>query len=108
MSLRILVPGSSGFIGSAVTAALAAAGHRVRAASRRPNRTPAEPGIEWMELTDLEAGIDWTPLVDSMDVVVHLAAIAHRSDAEADYVRVNHLATAGLAECCRGHAVKRL
>jgi nucleoside-diphosphate-sugar epimerase len=108
MSLRILVTGSSGFIGSAVTVALAAAGHRVRAASRRPDRTPAGPGVEWMELPDLEKEMDWSPLVDGIDVVVHLAAIAHRGDADADYVRVNHLATAGLAECCRRHAVKRL
>jgi nucleoside-diphosphate-sugar epimerase len=109
MSLRVLVTGSSGFIGSAVIAALAAAGHGVRAASRQPNRTPAGSGIEWMELPDLETEVDWSPLVDGMDVVVHLAAIAHRSEADAGgYVRVNHLATAALAECCRRQAVKRL
>ncbi len=109
MSLRILVTGSSGFIGRAVSSALAAAGHRVRAASRRPNRTADEAGIEWMELPDLEKAIDWSPLVDGMDVVVHLAAIAHRNEGGADdYVRVNHAATAALAECCRRHAIKRL
>jgi nucleoside-diphosphate-sugar epimerase len=109
MSLRILVTGSSGFIGQAVSSALAAAGHSVRAASRRPNRTPDQADIEWMELPDLEQDVDWSPLVGGMDVVVHLAAIAHRSEADAgDYVRVNHAATAALAECCRRHAVKRL
>jgi nucleoside-diphosphate-sugar epimerase len=109
MSLRILVTGSSGFIGQAVSSALAEAGHRVRAASRQPNRTPDQADIEWMELPDLAKEVDWSPLVESMDVVVHLAAIAHRSEADAgDYIRVNHAATAALAECCRRYAVKRL
>jgi nucleoside-diphosphate-sugar epimerase len=109
MPLRILVTGSSGFIGSAVSSALAAAGHSVRAASRKPNPTPGKAGIEWVELPDLEKQIDWSPLVAGTDAVVHLAGIAHRSEAGAgDYVRVNHVATAALAECCRRHAVKRL
>ena len=109
MSLQILVTGSSGFIGRAVISALAAAGHRVRAASRKPNRTPDQAGIEWVELPDLEKAIDWSPLIGGMDVVVHLAAIAHRNEDDADdYIRVNHAATAALAECCRGHAIKRL
>ena len=109
MSLRILVTGSSGFIGTAVSSALAAAGHSVRAASRRPNRTPDQAGIEWMELPDLEKAVDWSSLIDGMDVVVHLAAIAHRSGTDpGDYVRVNQVATADLARCCRSHAIKRL
>jgi nucleoside-diphosphate-sugar epimerase len=109
MSFRILVTGSSGFIGRAVSSALAAAGHSVRAASRQPNRTPGQARIEWMELPDLQQEVDWSPLVAGMDVVVHLAAIAHRSEADAgDYVAVNQVATAALAACCRSHAVKRL
>jgi nucleoside-diphosphate-sugar epimerase len=109
MSLRILVTGSSGFIGSAVCSALAAAGHSVRAASRTPVPASGEPGIEQVELPNLERKIDWSPLVDGMDVVVHLAAIAHRGDADfGGYVAVNHVATADLADCCHRHAIKRL
>jgi nucleoside-diphosphate-sugar epimerase len=109
MSFRVLVTGSSGFIGSMVSSALAAAGHSVRAASRRPNRTLGQAGIEWMELPDLQKEVDWSPLVAGMDAVVHLAAIAHRGETGAgDYVAVNQVATAGLAECCHRHAIKRL
>jgi nucleoside-diphosphate-sugar epimerase len=109
MSLRILVTGSSGFIGRAVISALAAAGHSVRAAARQPNQAPGAAGIEWMELPDLATAVDWSPLVAGMDVVVHLAAIAHRSGPDAgEYVRVNQMATADLAQCCHSHAVKRL
>src|SRR4051812_6025424 len=109
MSLRILVTGSSGFIGSAVSSALAAAGPHVRAASRKPNRHPAPELVEWMELPDLENEVDWDPLVAGMDIVVHLAAIAHRSQADSgDYARANRVATASLAQACCRHAIKRL
>jgi nucleoside-diphosphate-sugar epimerase len=109
MPFRILVTGASGFIGRAVSSALAAAGHSVRAASRQPNRTPGQAGIEWMELPDLQKEVDWSQLVAGMDIVVHLAAIAHRNEGDAgDYVAVNQVATASLAECCHRHAIKRL
>jgi UDP-glucose 4-epimerase len=108
MSFRILVTGSSGFIGSVVVAALAAAGHNVRAASRKPPRT-ADDRVEWMELSDLEQEIEWGPLLDGMDIVVHLAAIAHRGHSESvDYASANRIATANLAKACRGRAIKRL
>jgi UDP-glucose 4-epimerase len=108
MSFRILVTGSSGFIGSAVSSALAAAGHSVRAASRRPSKI-ANQDIEWMELPDLENEVDWDPLVAGIDIVVHLAAIAHRSHADSgDYARANRVATASLAAACQRHAIKRL
>jgi nucleoside-diphosphate-sugar epimerase len=109
MPFRILVTGSSGFIGSAVSSALAAAGHSVRAASRKPNRNVNQDRLEWVELPDLENEVDWTPLLEGMDIVVHLAAIAHRSHTESgDYARANRVATASLAQACRRHAIKRL
>lgn len=109
MSFRILVTGSSGFIGSAVTCALAAAGHTVRAASRNPNKAVNRDGIEWVELPDIESDVDWTPLLDGIDIVVHLAAIAHRSHANnAEYARANRVATASLAQACRRQMIKRL
>ena len=109
MSFRILVTGSSGFIGSAVSSALAAAGHKVRAASRRRTGIANRDDIEWMELPDLENEVDWAPLLDGMDIVVHLAAIAHRSHADSgDYARANRVATASLAQACHRQAIKRL
>ena len=109
MSFRILVTGSSGFIGSAVSSALAAAGHNVRAASRRRTEIANLDRIEWVELPDLENEVDWEPLLDGMDIVMHLAAIAHRSHADSgDYARANRVATASLAQACRRHEIKRL
>src|SRR4051812_15145371 len=109
MSFRILVTGSSGFIGSAVIRALAEAGHSVRAASRERTGVENLDRIEWMRLPDLETDVDWTPLLDGMDIVVHLAAIAHRSRAESrDYARANRIATANLAQACRRDSIQRL
>jgi nucleoside-diphosphate-sugar epimerase len=109
MPLQILVTGSSGFIGSAVSSALVSAGHRVRGASRKPDNTRSETGAEWVPLPDLEGEIDWDPIVAGVDVVVHLAAIAHRSEVDSsDYARANRVATASLAQACRRHMIKRL
>jgi UDP-glucose 4-epimerase len=108
MSFRILVTGSSGFIGSATTSALAAAGHHVRAASRTPG--PANiAGVEWMKLPDLAGEVDWEPFVEGMDIVIHLAGIAHRSDSyRGDYDTINRAVTVSLVKACRHQNIKRL
>ncbi len=107
--MRILVTGSSGFIGAALSSALAGAGHRVRAASRRRTSLADAPGVEWVELADLEHEVDWAPLLGGMDVVIHLAAIAHRSHIDSgQYARANRMATANLALACAEHGIKRV
>src|SRR4051812_12069340 len=108
MSFRILVTGASGFVGSALCSALAAAGHSVRAASRKPVGTVAE-NIEWMQLPDLAEGVDWAPFVAGMDIVIHLAGIAHRGRSYSGlYDRVNRDATVELVRACRDQDIKRL
>ena len=95
----ILVTGASGFVGRAVIAALAKDGHAVRAAVRRS--TPDFPGsIELVQHGDLAEPVDWSPMLTGIDVVIHLAGIAHigpRVGATL-YDRINHLATAQLAK----------
>jgi nucleoside-diphosphate-sugar epimerase len=109
MSLRILVTGSSGFIGSALTSALAKVGHHVRAASRKRTAIADAPGVEWVEMPDLEHKVDWAPLVGGMDIVIHLAAIAHRSHIDSgQYTRANRVATASLAQACAESGIKRI
>lgn len=109
MPFRILVTGSSGFVGSAVSVALTRAGHTVRKASRQPDSTPDAVPMEWVALPDLQGEIDWDPIVSGVDTVVHLAAIAHRSDVDSkDYARANRVATASLARACQRHKIGRL
>jgi UDP-glucose 4-epimerase len=102
--MRVLVTGASGFIGRPLCAALAAAGHAVRAAVRDRRAQAFPPGIEVVKLPDLAGPVDWAPLTDGMDAVVHLAAIAHapRQVPDAAYDRVNHMATAALARAAAG------
>jgi UDP-glucose 4-epimerase len=109
MPFRILVTGSSGFVGSAVSVALTRAGHVVRRASRQPDNGADRATTEWVPLPDLQGQIDWDPIVAGVDVVVHLAAIAHRSEVDSeDYARANRLATASLARASQRHKIKRL
>jgi nucleoside-diphosphate-sugar epimerase len=109
MPFRILVTGSSGFIGAALTTALAKAGHSVRAASRQPPGTASPTGVEWVQLPDLEHKVNWAPLLENIDIVIHLAAVAHRRQIDSgEYARANRLATASLVQACHGYPIKRL
>lgn len=74
-SLRILVLGASGFIGSAVVRSLAAAEHRPTGLARsvaRQSRTL--PDIEWISADVAEIGLDeWWRLLGRHDAVVNCA-----------------------------------
>ncbi|WP_259214457.1 NAD-dependent epimerase/dehydratase family protein [Bradyrhizobium centrosematis] len=109
MQFRTLVTGSSGFVGSGVTLALARSGYTVRAASREPSTICNFPGVEWMHLPNLEEEFDWVPLLDDVDAVVHLAAIAHRTPGDVSQCdRVNRAAVGRLARACANQGIKRL
>ncbi len=109
MSLRILVTGSSGFVGSALVRSLAETNHVVRGASRSRTGIADLPGVQWMELPDLEGNVDWAPLLADIDVVIHLAAIAQRGRVDdARFSRTNRQATASLVRACLQHAAKRV
>ncbi len=105
---RVLVTGASGFIGRALVPALVSAGYEVRAAAR--GKPPFAPPVEAASHGDLGAGVDWEPLLANVDVIVHLAGIAHTGSGvpAAQYDRVNHLATAALANAARQVGVQRV
>lgn len=107
---RILVTGASGFVGRALTQALAQSGTSVRAAARDPARIPAVSSIEPVALPDLASTIDWGPLLTGVDQIVHLAGIAHAGPGISDvaYMQVNRAATESLARAAAKAGVGRL
>ena len=102
-SLNILVTGGSGFVGAEVIPVLRSAGHRVIAVSRLETFDDADgigalPPIGEITATDL----------DSIDVVVHLAGLAHRGKADkASFDEVNHLLAVRLATAASDAGVSR-
>jgi nucleoside-diphosphate-sugar epimerase len=108
--MRVLITGASGFVGRGLAPALAQKGMEVVAGARDGLRILRAPGITSIALPDLSTSIDWGPLLRGIDVVVHLAGIAHagRGLAEERYLRVNRDATATLAKAAAAAGVKRL
>jgi nucleoside-diphosphate-sugar epimerase len=81
---RILVTGAGGFIGRALCPALAARGHRV-IAGLRGSQAPGTPPIEGAEKLmsgEVGPGRDWSGALGDVDIVIHLAQLAHRGAAE--------------------------
>jgi nucleoside-diphosphate-sugar epimerase len=104
---RILVTGASGFIGSHIARALAAAGHQVRASGRNRQALAAlGPAIEG-SAADLAAD-DLGPLLTDIDAVVHSAARSSPWGTAAQFQRDNVLATERLLAASQAAGVQRL
>ena len=81
--MRVLVSGASGFLGRAVCAALARAGHTPVALSRTHLPEFDEAGIQWYRC-DLPGGIDMRAFTPRADALVHCAySTRFRSESEA-------------------------
>lgn len=99
---RVLVTGASGFIGSALVAALSERGWAVRAAARR-RLSFADACI----VGDLGPDTDWRAALDDVDAVVHLAGPAHASYSAAELERAIVQGAAKFAAQARAAGVSR-
>jgi nucleoside-diphosphate-sugar epimerase len=108
--MRVLITGASGFVGRALVAALASANHEVRASVRKTSAVEFPIGVAVAPLVDLTTFVDWTASVEGVDTIIHLAGIAHAGPDVPDtfYDRINHRATAELADAARRAGVKQL
>ena len=105
---RVLVTGASGFVGRPLVHALVRAGFAVRAASRRPVSFPNS--VEVVIVPDFKNLVDWNPILRDVDIVVHLAGLAHadgRDYAFGAHDQVNWVTTLNLARAAKDVSLDR-
>ncbi len=107
---RILVTGASGFIGRALVTYLAQQGHEVTAVSRTPIKSCLATTIPVMGYTEIPLLRD---IFRGHDIVIHLAALAHRqvsgnTQEVAAVFAANVSATDAVANACADAGVRRL
>jgi uncharacterized protein len=72
--MRIVIAGGSGFLGSALSAALVADGHDVAILTRKsPLRTPATPRVSHVRWAPDGTAGAWRSTIDGVDALVNLA-----------------------------------
>lgn len=104
---RILVTGSTGFVGRHLCAALARKDFAIRAVVRGSRGAPCG---DVFRIGDLGEKVNWDPALKGVDVVVHLAARAHEGRMKGDsqrYMEVNAHGTRMLAEAAAGARIRR-
>lgn len=105
---NILVTGASGFLGRQLVEELVRSGHSVRAATRS---SPSFPGaVNVTLIPDLSRPVDWRPFLEGIDIVIHLAGVAHADLKGADlptFDSVNWIATQNLALAARQSGIER-
>src|SRR5882672_551635 len=108
MTQTILVTGASGFIGRPLVERLLRAGYSVRAATR--GAPPFPRGAEVAIIPDLFDAIDWAPTLQGVDIVIHLAGLAHVDDRAAnirEFDTINRRATEHLALAAKQAGMER-
>lgn len=110
----VFITGAGGFVGRATVRRFLEEGWQVTAALRAapPEVDLVASNLRYVEIEDISNVADWQPFLADIDVVVHLAARAHKTDEAStsnadEFERINNLATAHLAQAANVAGVKR-
>jgi len=105
----ILITGANGFIGKHLVPLLSDNNHALRLAVRtHTNSTDIEPSIKTILFDHEHTDTDYGRLLQHVDVVIHLAGIAHRKSVSRDeYKKTNIEGTARLATEAAARGVQR-
>lgn len=110
-ALNVCLLGGTGFVGRAIAARLAQAGHRQRVATRRQashRDLLVHPGLVLIE-GDVHQDAFLRRLFEGMDVVINLVGILNARDrAGREFERVHAELPAKVAQACQQAGVKRL
>lgn len=111
MSIRVLVTGASGFVGSALLRHLATQEVDLVVAARSGYTPSCSECV--FDVGDINAETDWSTAIHDVDVVVHVAGLAHleqraSADALAAFRSVNFDGTLNLARQAVAAGVRRL
>lgn len=107
---KVLVTGSTGFVGKRLCAVLRENGFMVREGVRGSSATSAGPDV--VVVRDIDKHTDWSQAISGIDTVIHLAGRAHvmheqSSDPLSVYRQVNTEGTARLAMSAASAGVRR-
>ncbi len=110
--LRVVVTGASGFVGSAVVAALASHERYMPVSVVRSTTHAQVTTSDIFSISDMTASTNWKDGLDGASIVVHAAARVHvmkevAADALAEFRKVNVQGTINLARQAAEAGVKR-
>ena len=109
---KILITGTTGFVGQAVCKKLREQNHMLTGATRTADLGSGPERVPLYHIPEIGPGNDWSQVVSGAEIIIHLAARVHvmkdsSSDPLADFRRINTAGTQNLAEQAAAAGVKR-
>lgn len=110
---RILVTGTSGFLGGRLMERALGAGHEVTAVVRGSVPDDKRAGLRTVRIGEICGHTQWDQALEGVTTIIHAAGRAHimretATDPLSEFRRVNTDGTRRLAECAARHGVRRV